>query len=192
MSHKTWFIFTRLESDTGEKDYTIEKTLSVLEGKYGIVFREKIKKHLPLNDEEHVILCAFVSAMMQRTLKSKANSERFIDELIGMTASSEMKGELKDARLQELLEYKKNIHKVGVFQQLPDITELLFKMNVAFLVSDNKKNCFITSDDPVNLFNPDLQWQRFYSPGLMQQKIEITMSLSPQILACFSWSNLRG
>ncbi len=181
-----------IELKSGGKDYSIEKTLSALESEYARVFKNKIKKHLPLTDEEHIHFCAFVSTLMRRTLRSKDNSERFIDELIQITASFEMKNELENSRLTELLEYKKNIHKLGVFDLFPDITELLFKMNVAFLVSDNKDNKFITSDDPVNLFNPDLQWQRFYSPGLMQERIEITISLSPQILACFSWSNLRG
>ena len=180
-----------LELKSGGKDYSIEKTLSALEGEYARVFREKISKQIPLTNEEYVVLCAFVSTMMQRTLRSKANAERFIDEMIQMTAQFESKGEMTNSRLKELLEYKKDTHKLGVFKMLPDIAELLFKMNVAFLVSDDGVP-FITSDDPVNLFNPDLQWQKFYSPGLMQKKIEITMSLSPKILVCFSWSNLRG
>src|SRR3990167_5570574 len=45
----------------GQRDYFIEETLGNLESKYAQIFRNKIKKHLPLAEEEHIILCAFVS-----------------------------------------------------------------------------------------------------------------------------------
>lgn len=57
------------------------------------------------------------------------------------------------------------------------------KMSLSFLCSDRTGSRFITSDDPVTLFNPDLQWQRFYGPGLAQRNIQVTMSVSPNITA---------
>lgn len=64
-------------------------------------------------------------------------------------------------------------------------------MSVAFLIAP-KGVKFLTSDDPCNLFNPDLQWQKFYGAGLGQKNIQVTLPLSPEILLCMSWSNLRG
>jgi hypothetical protein len=64
-------------------------------------------------------------------------------------------------------------------------------MNLAFLCAE-KGSRFITSDDPCNLFNPDLQWQKLYGPGLAQRNIEVTLPLSPEIMLCMTWSNLRG
>jgi len=43
----------------------------------------------PLSEEEHIFLCAFVSVMLQRTLRNRDNLERFIDELIGRAEALE-------------------------------------------------------------------------------------------------------
>jgi hypothetical protein len=175
----------------GKKNYVIEETLAQLEGKYAEVFRNKIRNREPLNEEEHLILCAFVSVMLQRTLRHKDNLERFYDELIAITEAMETKHSLPPQQSQLLKTYKQNSHKLGVVQLLPDITELLFQMNVAFLCAA-KNSRFITSDDPCNLFNPDLQWQRFSGPGLAQKNVEVTLPLSPDIMLCMTWSNLKG
>jgi hypothetical protein len=175
----------------GQKDYRIEETLANLEGRYAEIFREKIKKHLPLNEEEQIVLCAFVSVMLQRTLRHKDNLEKFLDELISRTEAMEKSHGIASKKSDEIKRYKENVHKIGVFQNLPDITELLVKMSIGFLCAE-KGSFYITSDDPCNLFNPDLQWQRFYSPGLAQEKIEVTLPLSPEITLILSWSNLRG
>jgi hypothetical protein len=175
----------------GKKNYAIEQTLADLESKYAEVFRTTIKNKQPLSEEQHVILCAFVSAMLQRTLRHKDNLERFYDELIFTAEAFETAHQLPPERSQELKEHKQDAHKLGVFQFLPNITDLLFQMNLAFLCAE-KGTRFITSDDPCNLFNPDLQWQKFYGPGLGQRNIEVTLPLSPEIMLCMSWGNLRG
>jgi len=173
-------------------DYSIEKTLAKLEGDYTKIFRTKIKKKLPLSEYEHIILCAFVSTMLQRTLRYKDNLEKFYDELIERTEMMEKHHNVEAKKSKELREFKKHTHKTGVIQLLPDITELLLKMNIAFFCVDNSDSKFVTSDDPCNLFNPDLQWQKFYSPGLAQKNVQITLPLSPDIVLCMSWSNLCG
>ena len=174
---------------SGEKDYAIEETLSRLEGKYADIFSSKIKNHIPLNEEDHIYLCAFVSVMLQRTLRHRDNVERFFDELISHAEAIEKHLEPKET--ERLKKFKQNTHKLGVLKTLPDITELLTKMGMAFLCAP-KRIKFLTSDDPCNLFNPDLQWQRLESPGLAQKNIQVTLPLSPEILLCMSWSNLRG
>ena len=75
---------------------------------------------------------------------------------------------------------------------LSEITQLLIRMNVAFLCVGNNGAKFITSDDPCILYNPKLQWQRFQGPGLEQRDIEVILPLSPEIMLCLSWSNFRG
>ena len=46
---------------------------------------------------------------------------------------------------EEIRQYKEDAHKRSVVSTLPDITEILVKMNVAFLCSKGKSR-FITSD----------------------------------------------
>ena len=179
-----------LRSRSGEKSYVIEETLANLEGRYATVFREKIKNRVPLNDEDHVILCAFVGAMLQRTPRHRDSLERFFSQLIEHTEAMEQAHGVKPIQSEQLKELRRDSHRLGVVELLPDLTELLTKMSIAFLCAEGAK--FVTSDDPCNLFNPDLQWQRFYGPGLGQRNIQVTLPLSPDTMLCMSWSNLRG
>src|SRR5688572_29042162 len=129
--------------------------------------------------------------MMQRTLRHKDNFARFYDELIALSEELESAHHLPSTKSQQLKDFRKNIHNMGTLGSMPDIAELLFHMNVAFLCAERGSK-FITSDDPCHLFNPKLQWQRFYGPGLAQKDIEVILPLSPDVLLCLSWGNLRG
>lgn len=174
------------------KNYSIEQTLSRLESEYAIIFRAKINNKLPLSEYEHIILCAFVSTMLQRTLRHKNTLDQFFDEIIGMTKSLERQHNVQPKQSLVLERLKEDSHKLGIIQLLPDLTQLLMQMSVAFLCAEESNSKFITSDDPCNLFNPDLQWQKFYGPGLGQKRVELTLPLSPNVLLCMSWSNLKG
>lgn len=181
-----------LHVKTGEKDYSIEEALSSLEGRYAEIFRTKIKHKLPLDEEEHLLLCVFIAAMLQRTIRNKENLEGFLDNVIEMTRAMEKQHGVKPKKSSELQEIKKDAHKLGVIKSLPEIGSLLFEMNLAFLCVPSQQKKFITSDDPCNLFNPELQWQSWYGPGLGQKSIQLTMALSPEITACLTWSSVRG
>ncbi len=180
-----------LKLKTGGKNYVIEETLSRFEGKYAEIFRDKIKNHIPISDEEHIYLCAFVSIMLQRTLRHRDSLNKFLDDIITHTESLEKAHSLEPKESERLKTLKNETHSRSLVQNLPDITELLMKMGVAFLCAPNGV-CFLTSDDPCNLFNPDLQWQKFYGPGLAQKNVQVTLPLSPKICLCLSWTNLKG
>lgn len=175
----------------GKKNYIIEKSLSNLEGEYATIFREKIKKHIPINEKERIILSMFVAAMFLRTPKYKENTEKLYDQLIQHAESFEQANGLGNNGSERLKEEKNNVHQFNIVQLLPEITKLLNQMNVAFLCAGFGAK-FITSDNPCNLFNPDLQWQNFRGPGLLDKNIEVSLPLSPNIFLCLSWSNLRG
>lgn len=176
----------------GKKDYSIEKTLAQIEGEYSSVFETKIKAKLPLNEYEHIILCSFVAAMLQRTLKQKESIEGTLDQIIERAEKMEKENGLLPKTSIELKKKKEDAHKLSVIQMIPHITEVLLKMNLAFF-SSNRQSSFITSDAPCFLFNHRLQWQRFYGPELKQKHVEVRMPLSPEISVCFSWvNNLRG
>lgn len=65
-------VLTETDVYTFHGDYSIEKSLAQLENEYAVIFEKKIKHKLPLNPYEHAIFCAFVAAMLQRTLKREA------------------------------------------------------------------------------------------------------------------------
>jgi hypothetical protein len=176
----------------GGKSYFLEKSLSQIESDYASVFDAKIRQKLPLDSKEHIALCAFVAAMLQRTLKQKEHIEGFYDELIRRTEGMEKAHGVPPKTSLELKEAKKNAHRVSILQSVPDITQILSKMNLAFFCAD-RPGSFITSDAPCFQFNSELQWQRFYGPGLAQKNVEVRMPLSPEISVSFTWlNNVRG
>src|SRR6266446_8944692 len=120
----------------GQTHYTIETSLSQVEGQYSEIVRQKIKKHLPLAEREYVILCAFVAAMMQRTLRMKENLESTLDQVIEKVEAMEKLHGLSSDKSAELRDAKKDTHKLAVVQLLPELTQILFNMNLAFLCSD--------------------------------------------------------
>lgn len=176
----------------GRKDYKIEESLGKIEAQYASIFRDKIKKNFPLLEQEHTILCIFVAAMLQRTLKKKDNIEQFLDQLIEHGEILASQHNVRSENVERLKRERKDVHKFSILDSLPDIASILVQMNIAFLCIKEKESCFITSDDPCTLFNPDIQWQKFYGPGLAQKNIQLTLPLSPHITLCLSWSNYRG
>lgn len=184
-------LYTLKIAGTG-KNYSIEQTLSQLEGEYASVFRTKITQRLPLSEYEHILLCAFAATMLQRTLRHRDTLEYFFDELISHTESLERQHNIAPTESRKLRTIRNNAHRINIVQLLPDLTKVLTQMSVAFLCADRHSARFVTSDDPCNLFNPDLQWQRFYGPGLGQKNVQLTLPLSPNIMMCMSWTNFRG
>ncbi|MDH3414353.1 MAG: DUF4238 domain-containing protein, partial [Gammaproteobacteria bacterium] len=173
-------------------DYTIEKTLAQIESEYSAIFDRKICKKKPLSPEEHVLFCAFIAAMLQRTLKQKENIERFIDQIVEKVTQLEKAQGIPPNTSDEWKKNKEHAHKLSVLAMLPEITKILSQMNIAFLCSAGRAS-FITSDAPAYLFNSALQFQRLYGPGLKQKHVEVHMPLSPKISVCFSWlNNMRG
>jgi len=176
----------------GAKHYELEQALSKIEGQFAEIVRKKIKAHLPLTVQEHQTLCMFVATMLQRTVRQKDNQEGFYDQLVEQVERIETHHGSDGSTSAKLRVAKKNLHKVGILEILSEIPELLGRMSLAFFCTDRTSARFITSDDPVTLFNPDLQWQLFYGPGLAQTGVELTMPVSPEIAICMTWSNLRG
>lgn len=178
----------------GEKDFSMEQSLSSIEDKYAYVFRQKVRQKKPLTEMEHAYLCAFVAAQMQRTPRFGRNQENFIQQLIDHGTQIALAHGVTDSeQVRQWKEYKKDAHKLMMVDSIPYVANILMQMSVAFLcVRDPSKHWFITSDDPCVFFNPDLQWQRFYGPGFGQQNVQLTLALSPEITVLFSWSNFRG
>ncbi|QQS44450.1 DUF4238 domain-containing protein [Candidatus Roizmanbacteria bacterium] len=87
----------------GNKDYSIEKSLGNIEAEYTTVYREKIAKRLPLSNKDHAVLCIFIGALMQRTLRHKDSVEKFLSEVI---EKMEKMDEAHNAKSKILEDYK--------------------------------------------------------------------------------------
>jgi len=116
----------------GTRNYSLEKSLAQIESEYASVFEQKIGQHLPLDAREHLVLCAFVAGMLQRTLKQKANIEALFDRLISATEQMEQAHGAPPKTSLELKREKENAHRSMIVQTVPEITNILVKMNLAF------------------------------------------------------------
>lgn len=117
--------------------------------------------------------------------------ERINKELIGHTEAMEKAHGIGSKESDKLRAHAENGDKINILKLLPSLVEILSQMSIGFLCAKGSSK-FVTSDDPCSLFNPDLQWQRFYGPGLQQKNVQLTLPLSPSIALCLSWSPLRG
>lgn len=184
--------FYTLKLEDGGKDYSIEKNLAQIEGDYTGVFENKIRMKIPLNQEDHIALCAFVAAMLQRTLKQREYIESNYDELIAKAERLEQARGLPSRTSKKLRDQKEWAHKLSLIETIPEITKILLQMNLAIFCT-NGRGSFITSDAPCFLFNYRTQWQRFIPPAFGQKHIEVRMPLSPDYTVCFTWANnMRG
>jgi hypothetical protein len=130
--------------------------------------------------------------MMQRTLRFKKNIESFYDQRIELAKGAGADPQATAEYVAKLEAEKKDAHKEGLIGSFPEITEHLMRMNVAFFCAENSGEKFIISDDPCHMFNPNLQWQKVYGPGLGQENTEVKLPLSKDTLLLLSWSNYRG
>src|SRR5690242_10438511 len=55
----------------GQRDLSLEKGLSQLEGQFALLRRDKLEQRQPLSDDDQIVLCAFAAAMFARTKASK-------------------------------------------------------------------------------------------------------------------------
>lgn len=186
-------VLTETDVYTFQGDYRIERSLAQLESEYAVIFDKKIKNKLPLEPEEHAILCAFVAAMLQRTLKQKESIERMMDQVIGHIKQLEAVHGVAPKTSLEWEKAKADAHKLSLVESIPEVANILTKMNLAFMCTKNKRVSYITSDAPAYMFNSMLQFQSFMPPSLDQKYVEVRMPLSPEISLCFSWANnVRG
>ena len=168
-------VLTETDVYTLQGDYSIEKSLAQLESEYAVIFENKIKNKLPLTPYEHTIFCAFVAAMLQRTLKQKEHIENQMDQMIGWAKQLEMVHGAKPKSSIAWEEAKKDAHKISVVEMVPDIAKIY------------------KSEKDAKDINSQLQFQRWFAPAFGQKHVEIRMPLSPEISVCFSWiNNLRG
>jgi hypothetical protein len=186
--------FYTLRVGDDEKNYLVEESLSKLEGQYATIFRRKIKNHLPLNENEHVIFCAFVYAMFHRSKKFKANLESSLDEMLGHIEELEKEhlGDGESETGRKFREFRRNAHGTTMMNNLPEISSILRGMDVAFMCAPKIGARFITSDNPCFLWNSQLQWHRGESPGFLQEGVEVLMPLSPTIALSLNRKEATG
>lgn len=185
--------FYTLDLPGGGRSNIVEESLSKLESRYAVIFRNKIRKHLPLNDKEHIFVCAFTYAMLFRTKPVRQSIDSFVDLVLKKVEDLEQAHGATSRTGNELRASMGSLHSKSLIGNLAHVVPVLARMNLAFLCTPKIGARFISSDNPCFMFNPDLQWLRgLGGPGLTQPNVQVTLPLSPEITLCMTWHNTKG
>ncbi len=170
----------------GKDDYRLEtEYLQRIDNDYANILKNKIKLLKPLSDKEHYKLCVYVASMLLRTIRFKKDIENNLKKAIEICKNN-------DELIKELILIKKDVHKISILKEIPLIAKIFNNMKIAFVHVKSNDSYFITSDDPLNMFNPSLNFQKLKSPGLLQRDVEVTLPITPKIMLCMTWANMRG
>ena len=172
------------------KDGQAEKALRDIETASSAIIREIISTHKlpPLFSAEHIALMIFVLIQNARTLNATDELNEVTDKVIKHLFVRYKRGQIKQQDLDRVkLQYdnaalQRISHAVEVYPLILDL--------VLFLLVNNTGRRFITSDNPVVLYNQYLD-ERDYSgnTGLQSIGLQICFPLSPKLLlVCYDSS----
>ena len=178
--------FYTVKLDDGSRSLVIEDSFSVIEDR---LRNNRLKDFAKLSDEERALLCVFTAMMSMRTKSQRANWTDFFSKLHDQVESMEKFHNAEPTTSLETAEMKEYGHHMYMGHSIDVIAEWLFRMKMVIFMTGQKER-FITSDRPCVWFNPEAhKFPPFYrSPGLAQERIEITLPLSPNYFAVFSWT----
>lgn len=194
----------------GERDLSIERSLSKVEGQFATVRRTKLDKHLPLDLGEKITVCVFAAAMFARTktyrehLRSTWSKALELIEKVQEAhekASPEQREQMQSAlgpvgtpeernsviskeEVEELVASPlQNTLSAMVEAIAPNLIEMPWVVMVA-----PRGSAFVTSDTPCVWFDKgEYETPKTrYAGRLMSPSLEITMPLSPWQMLVFS------
>jgi hypothetical protein len=208
--HETdYYTFTNVD---GDRDLSLEQGLSQLEGMYASIVRDKISIKLPLNPDDHMKLCAFISAMHARTPRRIEHTLPFYEEALSKlkqvadwekTATQEqienmrvMASALENEpymTMQDLEEVLEEPVPSLVPPEISALTPLLMKLDMAVYETSFEPG-FITSDNPCFWHDPEGHKREYpyQGPALMYPSIEITMPVTPRQVILLNRQGING
>jgi len=176
----------------GTRDLVVENTLMQTEDAFMAVL-PKIKAERDLDALDWARLCIFLSAMQARTNVMGNHWSKFFGDLHKLVVKSEKAHNAPPVTSLETEHMARYAHQQMVQATLQVLPQMLFRMSMAILVTDDKLG-FITSDTPVHLNDPDAHKRPpgLRSPSLSRPRIEVTMPLTPRHMLVITHSGLQG
>ena len=208
--------FYTIVDKKGKRDLYLEEKLSVIEGLYASLQKNKLCRMQSLDENEKQIIVVFVATLLARTAKKRQmardnwgklieNDDKWVEWQKTMSPK-ELKQKAKDDKrildsLKKIgapsisLEEAKKIYEHPIQEMMGievEITsKLLSNMNFTFFYTKHPRG-FITSDSPVLLIDPELGKNGFSSLAFNSPTIEILCPLSPQLSIVFSHYGPNG
>ena len=203
-----------IEQPDGKKNLVLEHGLSGLEQRFVRIRNNKIAKGKSLNQEEHIILCAFIAAMHGRT---KAQRDHFQDQWGKLlTRMDEMTEFINKASPEEADKFMQAFEPIGQqkegntlsYEAVKELathpiqtmlwsiiqaeTPLLIKLDMAILETSESQG-FITSDTPCVWFDPESckRPPLYQAPALAFPTTEIRFPISPNQMILLNQKGFR-
>lgn len=196
----------------GDRDLTIENSLSGLESEFTNIRENKLANCEPLALEERVALCAFVAAMQARSqahrdhwsqqwgqvakrmeqiaeaMKDVPRDERH--RMLPLTPSSTSGQPMTYSDVKELEKSHLQNNLISTIQMMIPI---LFRMDMVVFCTSSLPG-FITSDKPCVWYDSEAHKRppMFREPALGYRTTEVTLPVSPQQLLNLNWQGISG
>jgi len=181
--------FYTVKLNDGSRSLVIEDTFAVIEDRFARLRRGRIEGLAKLTNEERALLCVFTAMMSTRTKSQRANWADFYSRLHDQVESMEKIHNAEPGASLETAQMKEYGHHMFMDHSIDFIAQWLFRMNMVIFTAAQDGR-FITSDRPCVWFNPEAYKfpPLLRGPGLAQDRIEITLPLSPTYFVIFSWT----
>jgi hypothetical protein len=162
------------------RNLAVENALAFIEAGFGGVF-SRIRARTPLTALDHTIMAHFTAAMLVRT-RHMPNKMRVMFETIQrQAAKQEAAANLEPVYSEHVGKALPNIVGTSVMAGISEYARVLFGMNLSIFVTDDDAG-FVTGDEPCSVCVPGA-----LSSFLGHERVELTMPLSPQHMAYYSW-----
>jgi hypothetical protein len=177
----------------GGRELLIENTLAGTESGFVQLVEHKIKGHYGLDAQDKANLCVFAAAMFSRVEPQARAHIKFLQDIHDKVKGMEEQHNAEPRSSLETADMLDNAWPKYVAMSLQMLSALYYDMALAILIA-SPPDYFITSDSPTVWYNPEAYkvppfWR---SPGLAQEKVEVTMPLTPHYALYLSHNEKIG
>jgi hypothetical protein len=183
--------------------YIEKDVLGNIETAYADIYVRVLKPRKPLNLHDKAVLSLFIASMMERVPARREAWEDLFSQLRKFNEfakdvtpeqaarySTPMPQNANSIPLSEALKAGEDVgslHSSLIPDTVAKTAPIIFDMKWGFMVTDDPKVSFITSDCPCVLHNPNLPEKSIYQSGLIQKKVELTIPFSPTLALLCGW-----
>ncbi len=203
-----------IKGKDGERDLSIEHSLSSLEGAFTGIRDNKLAKRKILEPEEQLIVCAFIAAMKARSAshrdhwqnqwgnvlgKMEHMNEQFnkmpVEQRKKLTSLTppRLPGDPAPMTMRDMRELSTSHLQINLMSEIGMMSHAFMSLDMAIFNTDGQPG-FITSDDPCVFYDPEIhklpRWMQ--TPHLGSATIEIGLPISPSQYILLNRQGING
>jgi hypothetical protein len=169
--------------ENGGRNLAVEDALGIVEHGFGEVL-SRLQTRQPLTGRDRVILSFFTAAMMVRTDHIPGVVGNMLRTIHRQAAKQEAKENIEPSYSNAIAMFLPSlvgeVARVGIMEN----AKILTQMHLSIFVNDDEAG-FVTGDEPCCVCVPGA-----WNPFVGHPDVELTMPLSPTLMAYYSWKIL--